>query len=426
MSEEASIREAARALARGDGLRALGLVGSERSDRARLIRGIALAQLGDHEAARGSLDTVVRSRDDETRLRARAALVDLDLGQGRAAAAAKEARKMADLFARSGDGRNAAMMNIVAARAAVLLGRPQEARAALESLLRYGVDPEVLAAACLAEAEVAIAESRPSRARAALERARLQLAHVAHSLLGRALEAAELDILRPVARIHRGGRELAASLFDVEALLDGPAFVLDACKKRVVSGLVEVPLARRPVLFALLVELGQSAPRPVSHADLLSRVFGARRADESHRVRLRVEVGRLRERLEGTVARIEAEPGGYRLVADAEVVLLLPETNERDSRVYFLLGDGASWSARELAEHTASSVRSVQRALGDLVERGLVGRFGTGKHVRYARAAIPSSSRMLLAGLLPDAYRDPARTDRVRTHEPGQNHGESR
>lgn len=409
---------------RGEGLRALGLVGSAVSDRARLIRGIALAQIGDHDAARVTLETAVRARNEETRLRARAALVDLDLGQGRAAAAAKEAKKMADLFARSGDGRNAAMMNIVAARAAVLLGRPQVARGELESLVRPGSEPEVLAAACLAEAEVAIAESRPSRARAALERARMHLAHVAHSLLGRAIEAAEHDLLRPVARIHRGGRELAASLFDVESLLDGPAFVIDACKKRAMNGLVEVPLARRPVLFALLLELGRGAPRPLSHGDLLSRVFGARRADESHRVRLRVEVGRLRERLDGTFARIEPERGGYRLVTAAEVVILLPETDERDSRVYFLLGDGASWSARELAEHTASSVRSVQRALGELVDRGLVGRFGSGKQVRYARAAIPSSSRMLLAGLLPDAYPDTARTDRARTPEPGQKNGD--
>jgi DNA-binding winged helix-turn-helix (wHTH) protein len=418
--------EAARALARGDGLRALGLVGNEESDRARLIRGIALAQLGDHEAARVSLDSAVRSRDEETRLRAQAALVDLALGQGRAAVAAKEAKRIAGLFSSTGDRRNAAMMTIVGARAEVLLGRPQEARGALESLTRTETEAEVLAAACLAEAEVAIAESRPSRSRAALDRARMHLAHVSHSLLGRAVEAAEHDLLRPVARIHRGGRELAASLFEVEALLDGPAFVIDACKKRVVSRLVEVPLSRRPVLFGLLLELGQSAPRPVSHGDLLSRVFGARRSDESHRVRLRVEIGRLRERLEGTAARIESEKGGYRLVADAEVVRLLPETDERDSRVYFLLGDGASWSARELAEHTASSVRSVQRALGDLVERGLIGRFGSGKQVRYARAPIPSSSRMLLAGLLPDAYRDPARTDRARTHEPGQKDGDSR
>lgn len=411
---------------RGDGLRALGLVGSAPSDRGRLIRGIALAQLGDHEAARVVLETATRARHEETRVRARAALVDLDLGQGRAAAAAKGARTIAEVFARTGDRRNAAMMGIVAARAAVLLGRPQVARGELESLVQSGAEPEVLAAACLAEAEVAIAESRPSGARSALERARMHLTHVAHSLLGRAIEAAEHDLLCPVARIHRGGRELAASLFDVEALLDGPAFVIDACKKRAVNGLVEVPLSRRPVLFGLLLELGRGAPHAVPHAELLSRVFGARRADDSHRGRLRVEIGRLRERLDGTSARIEPERGGYRLLTEAEVVLLLPETDERDSRVYFLLGDGASWSARDLAEHTASSVRSVQRALGELVDRGLVGRFGSGKQVRYARAAIPSSSRMLLAGLLPDAYPDTARTDRARTHDAGQKNGDSR
>ena len=63
-----------------------------------------------------------------------------------------------------------------------------------------------------------------------------------------------------------------------------------------------VSLATRPVLFALARALGEAWPGDVPRATLLARAFGAKFADESHRARLRVEIGRLRAMLRTLVA----------------------------------------------------------------------------------------------------------------------------
>src|SRR5215469_3221012 len=85
------------ALAAGDPLRALSLVGRTEGEMGLLLRGIAYAQLGDLELARESLDRAVAlAEDPHTRARARAALVEIALHAGDPAPAARAAHDSAE------------------------------------------------------------------------------------------------------------------------------------------------------------------------------------------------------------------------------------------------------------------------------------------------------------------------------------------
>ena len=134
-------------------------------------------------------------------------------------------------------------------------------------------------------------------------------ARAAHAALARAEEAARwaripalaaeveqaLAVLdTPAARLIARGEERPLLLEEVEALLASKALVIDACRNLVRERKMLVPLARRPVLFALARTLGEAWPGDVPRDVLLARAFGAKHADKSHRARLRVEIGRLR------------------------------------------------------------------------------------------------------------------------------------
>src|SRR5438046_2982263 len=71
----------------------------------------------------------------------------------------------------------------------------------------------------------------------------------------------------------------------------------------------EIALATRPVLFALARTLAV-APGGAARETLIADAFGARRVNESHRARLRVEIGRLRRAL-APVAEIRATADGF-------------------------------------------------------------------------------------------------------------------
>jgi len=178
---------------------------------------------------------------------------------------------------------------------------------------------------------------------------------------------------------------------------------VDACRRLVVGGRVTVPLARRPILFSLLLVLARAWPRSVPRDELAARAFDVRRVNPSHRSRLRVEIGRLRKVLEGLAAEPVATTDGYALSSRRDVVVLLPPSDDESARVALLLGDGAAWSAQGLAEHAGVSPRTAKRALVALVESGGAVRTGRGRNVRYARPGTPIASRMLLLGLVPKA-----------------------
>ena len=109
------------------------------------------------------------------------------------------------------------------------------------------------------------------------------------------MESASAVLDTPAARLIARGEERVLLLEDVEALLASKALVIDACRHaRARRGTRSVSLATRPVLFALARALGEASPGDVPRDTLVARAFGAKFADESHRARLRVEIGRLR------------------------------------------------------------------------------------------------------------------------------------
>jgi tetratricopeptide (TPR) repeat protein len=366
------------------------------------LRGIAYAQLGDLELARDALERAAKQTDDGRLLaRVRAALVEVALGEGDVARAAAEARVSADELTRLRDVRNAAMQRLVLARAEVLLGRLGEARRAVAEALAAELPPDVSAVAALAEAEIATRALAASEARAALTRARPALQRAPNRLLAHEIDALEAELSRPVARLERRGVARDADLFAVEDAASGALFLVDACRRLVAVGRVRIPLARRPVIFTLLVELARAAPGSVPRDDLAARAFEARRVNASHRGRLRVEIGRLRKLLDGLDAEPVATADGYALTSRREVALLVPRDEDDASRVAILLGDGATWSAQRVCETAGISKRTAQRALGDLVAAGRAVRIGSGRNVRYHRPGTPIASRMLLLGLAP-------------------------
>src|SRR5262249_45019502 len=149
----------------------------------------------------------------------------------------------------------------------------------------------------LVVAGIAMRRLRTKAAGAALARAERAAGHARIPALAAEVQSATLALHTPAARLIARGHERLLRLAGVEALLASSALVVDACRRVVRAGRAVISLARRPVLFALARALGEAWPGDVPRDALVARAFGARVADESHRVRLRVEIGRLRTAL---------------------------------------------------------------------------------------------------------------------------------
>ena len=158
-----------------------------------------------------------------------------------------------------------------------------------------------------------------------------------------------------------------------------------------------VSLATRPVLFALARALGEAWPGDLSRDVLLARAFGARFVDESHRARLRVEIGRLRKKLR-ELAGITATQRGFALAPrrGREVVVLARPVEEEHASVLAFLTDGESWSSSALALALGASQRSVQRALDALAAEGKVQWFGQARARRWITPPVPGFTTILL------------------------------
>jgi len=111
----------------------------------------------------------------------------------------------------------------------------------------------------------------------------------------------------------------------------------------------------------------------------VARAFRAKHADESHRARLRVEVGRLRKLLR-TLAGVSATKRGFALVPRGghELVVLARPVEEEHAAVLAFLADGESWSSSALALALGASQRTVQRALDSLAAAGKAQSFAAG------------------------------------------------
>jgi hypothetical protein len=201
----------------------------------------------------------------------------------------------------------------------------------------------------------------------------------------------------PAARRIAGGGERILVLEEVEALLASKAFVVDACRYVVRHGSQIVPLAKRPVLFALARALGEAWPADVPRDILVARAFGAKDADESHRARLRVEVGRLRAALR-TLADVRATKQGFALapLRAREVVVLARPVEDEHGAVLALLADGESWSSSAVALALGTSQRTVQRAIDSLGAAGKVQSVGRGRARRWMTPPVPGFTTTLL------------------------------
>jgi len=238
---------------------------------------------------------------------------------------------------------------------------------------------------------------RTRPARAALARAEDAARDAGIPALIAEVEGASLALRTPAARLIAHGKERSLLLKDVEALQASKALVVDACRHAVRDPGSAISLASRPVLFAIARALGEAWPADVSRDLLVARAFRGKSADESHRARLRVEVGRLRRMLR-TVADVRATKRGFALVPRhaREVVVLARPVEEQHAAVLALLADGESWSSSGLALALRASQRSVQRALDRLAESGKVQSFGRGRARRWMTPPAPGFTTTLL------------------------------
>ncbi|HJV68771.1 helix-turn-helix domain-containing protein [Ideonella sp.] len=394
------ITAAARALVAGDALGALKRVSLRDDPPALALRGIAMAQLGEHPRARDLLRRAARgfgAHEELSRARcvvaeAEVALAMRDLrGSPRTLAAAS-----ATLEAHA-DRANAMQARLIAVRRLLLLGRLDEAAASLAHLDTRGLPPSLQAVAGLAEAEVALRSLRTVAAQATLGRAHeaAQRAGVPALLAEVADARAALD--RPAARRFHAGHELPLRLDEVEALRDSGALVLDACRRGLHAGTNWLPLARRPVLFVLARALAEAWPGDVDRDVLIARAFRTRRPDETHRARLRVEIGRLRA-LAAPLARIEASARGFVLTPQGErrVVVLMPPIDGDQASLLALLADGAAWSTSALALALGASQRTVQRALVELEAEGRARSIGRARAQRWLSPPLAGFTTILL------------------------------
>jgi hypothetical protein len=394
------ITAAARALAAGDPLGALKRV-ALRDDAAGLaLRGIAMAQLGDHVRAKALLRSAARafgSKEAVSRARcvvaeAEIALVSRDLGWP---AKALDAARVT--LEEHGDRVNAAHARYLEVRRLLLIGRLDEAERTLAELDPASLPPALSAVHELVVAGIAMRRLSTKTARAAVVRAERAARHAGIPALMAEVESASLVLTTPAARLIARGEERLLLLEEVEALLASKALVVDACRYVVRDESKVVSLAKRPVLFALARALAEAWPGDVSRDALVARAFGLKHADESLRARLRVEVGRLRKMLR-TLADVSATKRGFALAPRRarEIVVLARPVEEQYASVLAFLADGESWSSSALALALGASQRTVQRALDSLAATDKVQSFGRGRARRWMTPPVPGFATMLL------------------------------
>jgi len=394
------ITAAARALATGDPLGALKRIALRDDPPALALRGIAMAQLGDLVRAKVLLRRAARGFGlKEPVARARCVVAEAEVGLaarelGWSAKSLEAARKVLE---EHGDRANAAQARYLEVRRLVLIGRLDEADSRLAALDPRGLSPALRVVHELAIAGVATRRLRIQVARDALAEAEQAARRAGIPALTAEVDSAARVLTRPAARLIADGKDRLLLLEDVEALHKSGALIVDACRLVVRDATIAVTLASRPVLFALARALGEAWPLDVSRDALVARAFRGRRADESYRARLRVEVGRLRREL-GKLARVSASQRGFALAPRraSEVVVLVPPVEDANAAVLACLADGESWSSSALALALGTGQRTMQRSLEALAATGKVQAFGRGRARRWVTPPPPGFTTTLL------------------------------
>ena len=394
------ITAAGRALAAGDPLGALKRVALRDDAPALALRGIAMAQLGDLVRAKTLLRSAARAFGPKEALaRARCVVAEAEIALASRdldwdAKALDAARATLEAH---GDGVNAAHARYLEVRRLLLIGRIDEAERTLAELDPAPLPPASRTAHELVLAGIAIRRIRTEAARTALARAECAARDARIPALAAEVESALLVLSTPAARLITSGQERFLLLEEVEGLLASKAFVVDACRHVVRHEGKVVSLAKRPVLFVLARALGEAWPGDVPRDMLVARAFRSKRADESHRARLRVEVARLRMVLRA-LADVSATKRGFALTPRnaREVVVLARPVEEKHAAVLAFLADGESWSSSALALALGTSQRTVQRALDSLAAAGKVQWFGGGRARRWMTTPVPGFTTTLL------------------------------
>lgn len=397
------ITAAARALSAGDPLGALNRVALRDDAPALALRGIAMAQLGDFARARvllrragrafGPREAVARARCTVAEAEVALAARDLGWAPGRLdeAAAVLEAHD---------DRANAAHARLLDIRRLLLIGHIEQAAERLAGLDPAQLPKPLQAIHGLARAGIALRRMEARAARIALAGARDAAGRAGIPALIAEVEAASHLLDEPAARLIAGGVERPVLLDEIEDLQASEALIVDACRHAVRERDSMVSLATRPVLFALLRTLAGAWPQAAPRDALIISAFGSRFTDESHRARLRVEIGRLRATLRA-LARISATEAGFVIAPRRAtgIVMLARPVEEKHATVLALMADGETWSSSALALALGSSQRSVQRALDALAEAGKVQSFGQARARRWVMPPMPGFATSLLLPL---------------------------
>lgn len=397
---ESLITAAARALEAGDPIGALNRVALRNDAPSLALRGIAMAQLGDLAKAKTLLRSAARAfgpREAVARARcvvaeAEIALVSRDLSWPVKALAAARAT-----LQQHGDLANAAHAGHIEARRLLLVGRPDDAERTLAELDASPLPPASQVVRELVIAGIAIRRLKAGDARAALDRAAHAARQAKIPALVAEVDSASLILDTPAARLIARGSEHPLLLGEIERLATSTALVVDTFHHVVRRQDVVASFGTRPVLFALARLLAQAWPADVAREALISGAFRAKHVDESHRARLRVEIGRLRTKLK-PLAEISATKQGFVLAPrkTRDVLVLARPVEEKHATVLALLADGEPWSSSALALALGTSARTVQRALDELARSNKVQSFGHGRARRWMTPPVPGFPTGLL------------------------------
>ena len=381
------IAQAARALAAGDPLRALNHVALRDDPPALALRGIAMARLGDLPRAKMLLKSAARAfgaKQPVARARCVVAEAEIALASRDLAWPAKALAASRAALEAHGDLLNAAHARHLEVRRLLLIGRLDDAERALALIDPAPLPPAARTIHELVIAGIAMRRLQTRAAGAALERATHAARQADIPALAAEVEAARVALNAPAARLIAHGKERPLLLHEVEDLLGSKSLVVDACRHAVRCNGVLIALASRPVLFTLARALGEAWPHGVARNELIARAFRARHPDETHRARLRVQMGRLRELLR-PVAQVTATKEGFVLTPrrGRDVAVMARPAEEEHAPVLALLADGESWSSSALSLALSASQRTVQRALDELAATGKVQAVGRGRARRW-------------------------------------------
>lgn len=390
----------ARMLAAGDVLNALSLVALRDDPPALALRGIAMARLGDYARSRellrlaargfGAHEPLERARCTVAEAEVALAMRELDspLHALPGALATLESHR---------DHANAVQARLIMARRFLLLGRLTQVSTLIGTLDTTGLPVSLTAVAQLLAAELALRSLRIASAHEALQRA--QDAATQSGITALCAEVTEMRSVlnRPAARLIKKHCQQALTLEQIAAVLSAPNLVIDGCRRGVSVEKTWISLATRPLLFALIHALATAWPGDVPREALITGVFGQQQPDETHRARLRVEMGRLRNLIRN-IARIEATTDGYVLLPlnNLPVTVLAPPFDSEAASLTALLADGAAWSTSALAQAMGASQRTIQRALADLQMKGQVHPIGKSRVRRWVCSPLAGFTTILL------------------------------